>query len=119
MRFKKCQIKAEKREITTRRISRSKLSIQRQANKLPLFAEQIKDELGDPTERLKKIDKESREYLQRLRDYNAKSWRKGRGALESFDEDARKQILNEWKLSPLPGSPEYFCDFLWRKKILL
>lgn len=71
MRFQRNPLRYEKRPLTARRLNAA-----RQANAMPLFADQIRASQPTPEERIAKQDEAFRQFCQAQRDYDAQSWRR-------------------------------------------
>lgn len=111
IRFKRA-LKSEKRGATPRRLAAAKRALRRQADALPLFSEQIKDEQPTPEERIKSFDNSHAEFAQRLRDHDAKSWRKARVQLRSLPREEQEVVLTFWNKSSMPANAGYFATVM-------
>lgn len=108
-RFPRCPL----RGMTPRRLARHAQSIKREQERVELFADQVAWET--PEERIARIDTGVLAGWQRLRDSHAKGWREGRRLLRQLQAERQREILDAWNGKRwLPGSIEYFLDFLGR-----
>ena len=111
MRFKRCSIRYETREITPRRRAAAAAAIARQKAKAGMFADQYKFDTVD--ERLEHREDTWRDWVKHFRHHTAVSWIVGRQALFSLPLAERQQLFDEWNRRIwIPGSSEYFLDFL-------
>jgi len=109
-------IRADSRPVTRRRLAAARRTIQRERAKWGMFADQMTFET--PEERIARIDAGVLAGVQLMRDNHAAMWRRGRRALFSLPPQRRRELLREWNGNHwLPGSPEYFLDFLHRKGV--
>ncbi len=99
------------RSATPRRIAHSRRAIEREAQKTPLFAEQIRA-ITTPAERLTSIDAQNARWWRRLRDLTARQWRTARRAVQQLPPAIRQELLACWNAAPYPASSEYFADFV-------
>lgn len=107
-------VKITEREINGRRIAASRRALNRQAEKLPLFAAEIRESQPDPVDRIRLIDAGVNEMWQGMRDLKAEQWRKGRKVLFAMHVDARRDLLDKWKKCSWPGDAPYFNSFVRR-----
>ena len=89
------------RGITPRRLSAAKRALQRQRERLPLFADQVAAEQGTPEERIEYFDQKQLERDQGHRDLAARHWRWGRHQLSQLSAEIRLEIIERWFESPM------------------
>lgn len=87
----------------------------REQNECPLFADDIAGEQPTPEERVRTIDDAQIRYWQRIRDFNARTWRSARRILNSLPAAERDQLRAEWQSASYPASASYFADFLYQR----
>jgi hypothetical protein len=76
-----------------------------------MFADQMVTET--PEERIARLDAEVLAGARQLRAQHAAMWRRGRRALFALPPERRRELVAEWNRNHwLPGSLEYFLDFL-------
>lgn len=107
--------RAEARPITNRRLQAARRALARERDACPLFADDIADEQPTPEERVRILDAEHVAWWQRIRDYNAQTWRAARRILNSLPAADRDRLYAEWQSAPYPGSASYFADFLYQR----
>lgn len=83
--------------------------IQKEKDKMPLFAADIVETASERIERMETAGAEEWCKHRRLR---AAMWRRGRAVLRACPNAA--ELAAEWQRSPVPGSCEYLLDFLRR-----
>ena len=103
------------RGITPRRLSAAKRALQRQRERLPLFADQVAAEQGTPEERIEHFDQRQLEREQGHRDLAARHWRWGRYQLSQLSAEIRLEIIERWNSSMIPPQSHYFADFVRRQ----
>lgn len=54
-------------------------------------------------------------HWQRIRDYNARTWRAARRILFSLPAEEWDRLLAEWQAAPYPAGAASFADFLWQR----
>jgi hypothetical protein len=107
MRFEK-EFKPYKREITKRRIGCAKRAIQKQKNRIPLFADQVN--WPTPIQRITAFDEATFKAFTNFRKLALKNWLEGRRMLRDMDTNKKKRFLEYWNNSSMPGKAEYFLD---------
>ena len=107
--------RATARPLTERRLQAAKRALARVRDICPLFADDIAEEQPTPEERVRKIDTAQAAYWQRIRDYNARTWRAARRILNSLAAEERDRLRAEWQSASYPGSASYFADFLYQR----
>ena len=107
--------RATARPLTERRLAAARRALQREQDECPLFANDIADEQPTPEERLRAIDARQVAHWQRIRDFNAQTWRAARRILFSLPAGEREQLLAAWQSAPCPASASYFADFLYHR----
>jgi hypothetical protein len=107
--------RAVARPLTERRLQAAKRALAREREECPLFADDIAEEQPTPEERVRTIDAEQVRYWQRIRDFNARTWRAARRILNSLPAGERDRLRAEWQSAPYPASASYFADFLWQR----
>lgn len=113
MRFARYQYRpTDVREVTNRRLAASKRALNNEADKLPLFADQIREQQPTPEERIALIDAGQQQIVAQWRDHHAKTWRKGRRMLRELPSCCQKDLLAKWDKSHMPADPAYFCEFI-------
>ncbi len=81
------------RGITPRRLSAAKRALQKQRERLPLFADQVAAEQGTHEERTEHFDQRQLEREQGHRDLAARHWRWGRYQLSQLSAEIRLEII--------------------------
>lgn len=113
MRFTKYNYRpTDKREVTPRRIAASRRALNREAEKLPLFAAQIRETQPTPEERIASIDAGQQQVIAEWRTFRADMWRKGRAMLRELPLECQKDLIGKWNRGTCPADPAYFCDFV-------
>lgn len=107
--------RAVARPLTERRLAAARRALRREREHCPLFADDIADEQPTPEERVQLIDAQQLAHWQRIRDYNARTWRAARRILFSLPAEKRDQLLAQWQSAPYPASASSFADFLWQR----
>ena len=107
--------RATARPVTERRLAAARRALRREREACPLFVDDIADEQPTPEERVQAIDAAQVAHWQRIRDYNARTWRAARRILNSLPADERDQLLAAWQSAPYPASASYFADFLYKR----
>lgn len=107
--------RAEARLITNRRLQAAKRALARERDACPLFADDIAGEQPTPEERVRMLDAEHVAWWQRIRDYNAQTWRSARRILNSLPAEERDRLYAAWQTAPYPGGAGYFADFLYQR----
>lgn len=87
-------------------------AIQRQKDKMPLFADDIVETAQQRIERMEKIGEAE---WSRQRAIRAAMWRRGRAAIRACRNAA--ELAEEWQRSSVPGTAEYLCDFVQRRGV--
>ena len=103
------------RGVTPRRLAAANRALQRQRDRLPLFADQVAAEQGTPAERIEQFDRDQLEHDQARRDLASQHWRWGRSQLSQLTADVRTEILERWNNSSIPPTSAYFADFVRRQ----
>lgn len=117
MRFQRSHIRYEPRELTTRRLASARRKLERQAEALPLFAEQIRAEQPTPEEVVQKADASWKRFVQMDRRHDAERWLTGRRLLRELPAERRAELIAEWNAKKCPAAPHYFMDFLWQRGV--
>lgn len=113
MRFKRYPIRREdRRGVTPRRIAAARRSLDRQAEKLPLFADMIREAQPTPDERIKSMDDGFQWIAGEWPDLRAVHWRKGRKMFMSLPDPMRTDLREKWSRCQWPGDGTYFCEFV-------
>lgn len=107
--------RALSRPVTLRRVQAAVRALKREQEDCPLFADDIAAEQPTPEERVRLMDAEQVAYWQRIRDYNARTWRAARRILFSLPSEERDRLLAAWQAAPYPGGASSFADFLWQR----
>lgn len=101
------------RQVTGRRLqaAHKALARERAKERAPGFTGKKAAETVE--ERVARVDAQAREGQQRFRDHIASEWIRGRRLLRSLPPEQRQALEDEWNGKRwLPGSSEYFLDFL-------
>ena len=117
MKFQRSHIRYEPREVSTRRLAAAKRKLARQADALPLFAEQIRASQPTPEEQVRKADAAWKRVVEMDRRADAERWLKGRRLLRALPAERRAELLAEWNAKKCPAAPHYFLDFLWQRGV--
>ena len=107
--------RAVARPLTDRRLAAAVRALARERDECPLFADDIAEEQPTPEERVRAIDAAQAAYWQRIRDFNARTWRAARRILNSLPAKERARLRAEWQSAPYPASASSFADFLWQR----
>lgn len=107
--------RAAARPLTERRLAAARRALQREREDCPLFADDIADEQPTAEERVQEIDAAQVAHWQRIRDYNARTWRAARRILNGLPVEERDRLRAEWQSAPYPASASYFADFLYQR----
>lgn len=107
--------RAAARPLTARRLAAAAHALRRERENCPLFADDIAGEQPTPEERVRAIDAQQVAHWQRIRDFNARTWRSARRILHSLPAEERDQLLAAWQSAPYPASASSFADFLWQR----
>ena len=99
------------RGITSRRLAAARRALNRERDRLALFAAEVAAMQPSPEERIEYYDLRVMTADQALRDLEAKHWRWGRRQLERFPEHT-DEILARWNRSFAPADGTYFADFV-------
>lgn len=105
------------RPITPRRLAQAERTLAQERERWGLFAAQMVTKTA--RERLERLDRGVHVAHAALRQHLAAQWRTGRRALFALPPKQRRQVLAAWNASRLPGSAEYFLDFLRRHSVAL
>ena len=95
MRFQRSHIRYEPREMTTRRLASAKRKLERQAEALPLFAEQIRASQPTPEQVARKDDASWKRFVELNRRHDAERWLEGRRLLRSLPAEHRAELIAE------------------------
>lgn len=110
----------ERREATTRRIAAAKRFLQREQDKMPLFAADIARQQPTPEERIARHEEWAHRQDQALRDHAARCWVQGRAILRRLEQNRAEQILDAWNNEERRGPRDapYFIEHVraWLKK---
>jgi hypothetical protein len=98
------------RLVTHQRLRRAQHALDRERARWGMFADQMVTETAE--ERVARVDEGVLAGVKQMRDHQAAMWRRGRRALYALPTQERQELLRQWNQSPLPGTPEYFLDFL-------
>lgn len=107
--------RADARPVTNRRLQAARRALLRERDACPLFAGDIAEEQPTPEERVRAMDAEHVAYWQRIRDYNARTWRSARRILCSLPAEEQDRLRAQWQAAPYPASASSFADFLWQR----
>ena len=100
---------------TPRRLAAARRALQRERDRLPLFADQVVAEQVSPDERIRRIDQEQLADEQSRRDLAARHWNWGREQLLVHSPAVRHATLDKWNVSSIPADAAYFADFVRRE----
>ena len=107
-----------RRQVTRRRLAHARRTLERERAGWGMFADQM--EFETPEERIDRLDADLQDYFQGLRDHNAAMWRRGRRALFCLPPERHQELIQEWnRMHWMPGTCEYFLDFLSHKGVNL
>ena len=105
---------------TPRRVKNAARAIEKTRQSWGLFAEVV--ELETPEARVARMDRTGEAYTQRLRDFEAGCWKRGRRALQAQPPAVRRRFLAYYtprvQRSPALGREHYFCDALYHFQLL-
>lgn len=106
------------RPITPRRLAYAARTLAQERERWGLFAAQMVTETA--RERLERLDRGVHVAHAYLRRHAAAQWRTGRRALFALPPHRRRHLIAAWNATRwLPGSAEYFLDFLQRHGVSL
>jgi hypothetical protein len=101
-------------EMTCTRIKRSRLALEREREKTPLFSDQIAALQESPEARLLNLDDRVRKYDADLRQAFARAWKSGRRCLSAMSPEGARKCLNLWNNARTPATGEFFADHCHR-----
>ena len=104
--------KHKSKGITNRRLANSERRLKKERDKYPLLSDWIAESQPTAEERIKAIDAGTEEYFQRLRNFNAKSWRESRKIFYSLPPEVRRALRKAWNQSNYPKDGTYFQYFI-------
>jgi hypothetical protein len=104
-------IKATRRPVTGRRLAAARRALQRQADKVSLFAELAPVET--PAERVERFDSDSVAMVLRWRQHTAQTWRRARRQLRALTPEQRAEVLAQWENKFLPKQAHYLADIIF------
>ena len=111
MRFKRFNIRPTKIARTVRRVKNAERAIQKEREEVPLFPELVRFKNAD--ERLNHLDEVQIAYWQKIRDCDARMWRKFRRRLYGLPETDCQKFLDYWNAHVMiPGEACYASDTL-------
>lgn len=119
IRFKRYgKIEEQARGVTARRLAAAKRALQRERDKLPLFADMIAETQPSPEERINKVDAGLIKQMIETRHEIAAKWRKCRADLRAMPQNEREHLLWYWNRSMLPGDTTYLSGLIrrWTQK---
>ena len=102
----------EPRGVTPRRLAAAERTLDREREKLALFAQQVLAEQETAEQRIDRMDQAMIAYDQGHRDLAARHWRRGRRMLRSLPPDQQAALIGEWNRSSVPPDAAYFADFI-------
>ena len=102
----------ESRTVTNRQLAAAQRKLARQANALPLFAEQIRAEQPTPEAVIAKADDNFARFCAGMRRYEAQTWLRGRALLRALPAERKAALLAEWNAAHMPATATFFVDFL-------
>lgn len=106
----------ERRGVTPRRMAAAKRALERQAERLPLFADQIRENQPSPEERINQMDDGMTWIVGEWRELRANHWRKGRRMYFALPDAMRADVREKWRSCSWPGTGTYFITFVrWYK----
>jgi len=108
MKFQRDQLSHEPVTITERKAQAFARKQSREADALPLFAEQVREQQHDWDTEVQKRERASRAFVTSQRNLMARFWRKGRAAYFALPVDERAACKAEWDAWRGPLSPTNF-----------
>ena len=102
------------RGVTPRRIAAAKRALQRERDKLPLFAELIAEEQPTPEARVQAYRKRTLDILADTRKRIAQDWLEIRNVLREMPD--RDELLKHWNNSHVPKYPWYMFGLIHKWK---
>lgn len=103
--------RAERREITPRRVAAAKVAIQREIERAGLFADEFVTQ-RDPLARVNRNEDGVLAWTQAMRATRARMWRAARRRLRALPARERSAVYERWQLGPYPGTPEYLSELV-------
>lgn len=103
------------RPITPQRLAAARRAIQREKDRLPLFAHEVTTTVE---ERVKEVDEGARETKRRLRRWYARQLCRLRLVWRSIPASDRPQLAEEWETSTYPKTASYALEWLKRRGYL-
>lgn len=97
------------REWNTRREAAARRAIQRERDRMPLFAADVTETTDDRRERSQAGDIASARFWRRER---ARDWRLVRRWLRDQPDELRAAILEKWNRGTYPATPEYLNSII-------
>jgi len=113
-----------RRGVTPRRLAAARRVLQKEQEKLPLFAEAIAEQQPTPEARVLFFDDRAVSTTQSARKRRAQGWKRARTLLRSMCDKERASLLWHWNRSAFPKDPSYLLDLIhqwnrgWRPKVL-
>lgn len=115
IRFKRYgRIEEQTRGITPRRLAAAKRALQRERDKMPLFADMIAETQPTPEERITKLDAGLIEQMIENRQEVAEKWREIRRKLREMPVDEREHLLWYWNRSMMPADTTYLSGLIYQ-----
>jgi hypothetical protein len=99
----------KERIITKRKYNAAVRAINKEKEKIPLFAHEV---TITPEERLEAINKSWLDFANNMRLHRAQGWRLARRILRYMPVEERTALLEVWNNASYPAEPCYLLDFL-------
>lgn len=110
MRFMRELLRPTPLERTARRMANMEKAVRRERDDIPLFPEMVR--FSSASDRFAHFDRANMEYVQRLRDGDARTWRKFRRRLYSLSPEERRRFLEYWNAGMAPATAANASDAL-------
>lgn len=96
--------------MTPRRLAAARRALQKEREKVPLFADQLVTD--SPEERISKKDGAVIDGIRKRRELQARLWRQVRGKYYALSASERAVVKAYWDSSQMPGCPAYLSYVL-------
>jgi hypothetical protein len=93
-------------------LSAAKKALQRERDKVPLFAAEVAAEQPTPEGRIAKIDAGFQDWIAETRKLKADQWRKARAILRNLPADIAFSIIARWQYGIYPGDPVFLLGMI-------
>lgn len=102
------------RPVTGRRIAAAKRALQQERDKFPLLTDWVSDQQPTAEARIDLYQDADLARQQVRRNDDAARWKRARTLLRLLPRETQRELLDQWNVSPSPGTSEYFADMVFR-----